>query len=105
MSPLSSVLADYVYNTLLTGRPYLLQMIEDVEIAARFARTHLKATDLAITAEGDAYTLAHDAAGVLTGVRLVPNSGGRLLSWSDVVAQKREIWPVQYVYPGGAYLR
>ena len=39
VSPLSSVLADYVYNTLLTGRPYLLQMIEDVEIAARFART------------------------------------------------------------------
>ena len=32
VSPLSSVLADYVYNTLLTGRPYLLQMIEDVEI-------------------------------------------------------------------------
>jgi hypothetical protein len=105
VSPLSSVLADYVYNTLLTGRPYLLQMIEDVEIAARFARTHLKATDLAITAEGDAYTLAHDAAGVLTGVRLVSNSSGRLLSWSEVVAQKREIWPVQYVYPGGAYLR
>ena len=31
VSPLSSVLADYVYNTLLTGRPYLLQMIEDVD--------------------------------------------------------------------------
>ncbi len=105
VSPLSSVLADYVYNTLLTGRPYLLQMIEDVEIAARFARTHLKATDLAITGEGDAYTLAHDAAGVLAGVRLVPNSAGRLFSWSDVVSQKREIWPVQYVYPSGAYLR
>ena len=105
VSPLSSVLADYVYNTLLTGRPYLLQMIEDVEIAARFARTHLKASDLSITAEGDAYTLAHDAAGVLKGMRLVPNSGGRLLSWSDVVSQKREIWPVQYMLPGGAYLR
>jgi len=105
VSPLSSVLADYVYNTLLTGRPYLLQMIEDVEIAARFARTHLRATDLAVTAEGDAYTLAHDAAGVLETVHLVPSSSGRLLSWSEVVSQKREIWPVQYVYPGGAYLR
>jgi cephalosporin-C deacetylase-like acetyl esterase len=105
VSPLSSVLADYVYNTLLTGRPYLLQMIEDVEIAARFARTHLNTTDVSITAEGDAYTLAHDAAGVLKGARLVPNSAGRLLSWSDVVSQKREIWPVQYVYPAGAYLR
>jgi hypothetical protein len=104
VSPLSSVLADYVYNTLLTGRPYLLQMIEDVEIAARFARTHLKATDLAITAEGDAYTLAHDAAGVLKGVRLVPNSGGRLLSWSDTVSRSgRSGRPA--VCPGGAYLR
>ena len=37
-SPLSGVLADYVYNSLLTGRPYLLQLIEDAEIAARFAR-------------------------------------------------------------------
>jgi acetyl xylan esterase AXE1 len=105
VSPLSSVLADYVYNTLLTGRPYLLQMIEDVEIAATFARTHLKARDLSITAEGDAFTLAHDAAGVLKGLRLLANADGRLLSWSDVVSQKREIWPVQYVYPGGAYLR
>ena len=75
------------------------------EIAARFARTHLRATDLAVTAEGDAYTLAHDAAGVLETVHLVPSSSGRLLSWSEVVSQKREIWPVQYVYPGGAYLR
>ena len=36
--PLSSVLAGYVYNSILTGRPYFLQLIEDAEIAARFAR-------------------------------------------------------------------
>ena len=71
-SPLSGVLANYVYNSLLTGRPYLLQMIEDVEIAARFARVHLNATDVSITADGDAYTLAHDAAGTVRGLRLLP---------------------------------
>ena len=38
VNPLSSVLADYVYNSLLTGRPFFLQMIEDVEIATRFAQ-------------------------------------------------------------------
>jgi len=104
-SPLSGVLADYVYNSLLTGRPYLLQMIEDAEIAARFARVHLNATDVAITAEGDAYTVAHDAAGTVRGLRLLPNPNGRMLSWSELVTRKQEIWPVQYVLPGGAYVR
>jgi hypothetical protein len=104
-SPLSGVLADYVYNSLLTGRPYLLQMIEDAEIAARFARVHLNATDVAMTAHGDAYTLAHDAAATVRGVRLLPNENGRVLSWSELVTRKQEIWPVQYVFPGGAYVR
>ena len=104
-SPLSGVLANYVYNSLLTGRPYLLQLIEDAEIAARFARVHLHATDMAITAEGDAYTLAHDAAGALRGLRLLPNANGRVLSWSALITQQQEIWPVQYVFPGGAYVR
>jgi hypothetical protein len=38
VSPVSGILADYVYNLILTGRPYFLQMIEDVEIATRFFR-------------------------------------------------------------------
>ena len=38
VSPISGVLANHVYNALLTGRPYYLQLIEDVEIATRFAR-------------------------------------------------------------------
>jgi hypothetical protein len=104
-NPLSGVLADYVYNSLLTGRPYLLQMIEDAEIAARFARVHLNATDVAMTADGDAYTLAHDAAETVRGLRLLPNGDGRVLSWSELVTRKQEIWPVQYVFPGGAYVR
>ena len=33
ISPLSSVFADYVYNSLLTGRPYFLQMMDDIKIA------------------------------------------------------------------------
>jgi hypothetical protein len=105
MNPLSGVLADYVYNSLLTGRPYMLQVIEDAEIAARFARVHLHATDMAITADGDAYTLAHDAAGVLRGLRLLPSASGRVLSWSALLMQQQETWPVQYVFPGGAYVR
>ena len=104
-SPLSGVLANYVYNSLLTGRPYLLQMIEDVEIAARFARIRLDATDTSITAAGDAYTLAHDAAGVLPGLKLLPTDDARVLSWAQLVKEKQEVWPIQYILPGGAYLR
>jgi len=104
-SPLSGVLADYVYNSLLTGRPYLLQLIEDAEIAARFARVHLNATDVAMTGDGDAYTLAHDAAATVRGLRLLPNANGRVLRWSELVTRQQEIWPVEYVYPGGAYVR
>jgi hypothetical protein len=105
VNPLSSVLADYVYNAVLTGRPYLLQMIEDTEIAARFARVHLNATTISIAAQGDSYTLAHWVANVLPGVHLVANSNDRVLDWADLVEQKQEVWPIQYVFPGGAYLR
>ena len=104
-SPLSSVLANYVYNSLLTGRPYLLQMIEDVEIAARFARVHLDATDISMTATGDAFTLAHHAADVLPGLRLLPGDNVQVLSWAQLVKEKQEVWPIQYTLPGGAYLR
>jgi hypothetical protein len=104
-STLSGVLANYVYNSLLTGRPYLLQMIEDVEIAARFARLRLNATDISITATGDAYTLAHDAADVLPGLRLLPDDNGHVLSWAQLVKETQEVWPIQYILPGGAYLR
>ena len=105
VNPLSSVLADYVYNSVLTGRPYLLQMIEDTEIAARFARAHLNAATISIAAEGDSYTLAHWAADVLPGVRLVANGDNRVLDWADLVEHKQEVWPIQYVFPGGAYFR
>ena len=49
-SPLSGVLANYVYNAQLLGRPYLLELIEDVEIAVRFARARLGAREVTIDA-------------------------------------------------------
>jgi hypothetical protein len=88
----------------LTGRPYVLQRIEDVEIAARFARQRLGAAELSVGGAGDAYTLAHDAAAVLPGLRLL-TSDARPLSWAALVEQKQERWPIQYLLPGGAYIR
>ena len=60
---------------------------------------HLHATDMAITAEGDAHTLAHDAAGALRGLRPLPNANGRVLSWSALITQQQEIGPFSMCFP------
>jgi hypothetical protein len=89
---------------MLTGRPYLLQLIEDVEIADRFARIHLGATDVSIAGSGTAFTLARRASEVLPGLRLVGADSQKALSWSEIVETRQEIWPIEYLYPGGAHL-
>lgn len=104
-SPISGVLADYSYNAILTGRPYFLQMIEDVEIASRFAVARLSAGDqLAIAGLGDAFTLASAAAETLPNIRLDEGSRPATIKWSELVEQKRESWPIEVLLPGGAYI-
>jgi hypothetical protein len=105
MSPLSGVLADYVYNSILTGRPYFLQMIEDVEIATRFVRANSpSAVRFEITGKADAYTVANAASETLSDVKLISDPGAKALNWSELVEQKRELWPIQELLPGGAYI-
>ena len=104
VNAISGVLANHVYNSLLIGRPYFLQMIEDSEIASRFAREKLGAKEVSITAPGDAYTLASAVAETLPGIELLPRTDAKVLKWSEIVEQKREIWPIQYLLPSGAYI-
>jgi len=104
VNAISGVLANHVYNSLLTGRPYFLQMIEDSEIASRFAREKLGAKEVSITAPGDAYTLASAIAETLPGIELLPRTDAKVLKWSEILEQKREIWPIQYLLPSGAYI-
>lgn len=104
VDPLTSVLADYVYNGVLTGRPYFLQMIEDVEIATRFVRANLGESDFAVTGPDHAYTLASAVSGVLAGVKLIPQPNSAPLKWSELVDQKRELWPIEDLLPNGAYV-
>ena len=104
VNSISGVLANHVYNSLLTGRPYFLQMIEDAEIASRFAREKLDAKVEAVTAPGVGYTLAGAIAQTLPGVKLLPRSDAQALKWSEIVEQKRENWPIQYLLPSGAYI-
>ena len=103
--PLAGVLANHVYNAQLLGRPYLLELLEDVEIAARFARERLGARSLAIEGPGEARLLAEAAAAALPDLTLVPASGVPAFSWRDAVESGRESWPIHYLVPGGASLR
>jgi len=104
-NPLSSVLADYVYNSLLTGRPYFLQMIEDAEIAVRFSREKLHAGSFSIVSDPDSALLGSAISSTLSGVNPDPHRAGDIMKWSEVVLQRRELWPIQYLLPGGAYIR
>jgi len=104
VNPLSSVLADYVYNSLLTGRPYFLQMIEDAEIAVRFSRLKLHAGDFSLASDEEGFTLANAIAETLPAVKQIPQPGAQIIKWSDLVIQRREQWPIQYLLPGGAYI-
>jgi len=104
-NPLSSVLADYVYNSLLTGRPYFLQMIEDAEIAVRFSREKLHAGSISIVTDPDSALLGSAIASTLPGLNSDPHPAGNIMKWSEVVLERRELWPIQYLVPGGAYIQ
>jgi hypothetical protein len=104
VNPVSGVLADYVYNSLLTGRPYFLQMIEDAEIAERFAHAKLRATEVSVSSDSESYGLASAITEALPEVKLLPQTGGELIKWSALVEQKQELWPIQFLLPGGAYI-
>src|SRR6266550_3036741 len=104
VNSISGVLANHVYNSLLTGRPYFLQMIEDAGIAGRFAREKLGAKGVAVTAPDGGYTLASAIAETLPGMELLPQPDAKILKWSEIVEQKQEIWPIQYLLPSGAYI-
>jgi len=101
---ISGVLANYVYNALLIGRPYFFQLIDDSQIAAQFSKVKLGRMPAAITAKGNSYTLAGSIAEIFPEIKLVPNSSAKLLKWSELVEGKQESWPIQYLFPGGAYV-
>jgi len=105
VSPVSGVLADYVYNSILTGRPYFLQMIEDIEIATRFfrAQVNLRA-EIAVVGAGGSFTLARAISETLPNIKLLSEPDGYDISWSELVNHKTELWPIEYLLPSGAYI-
>jgi cephalosporin-C deacetylase-like acetyl esterase len=100
--PLTSALANGIYNAQLLGRPYVLEMVEDVEIVARFARERLGARTLLVSGRGEARPVAALAADLLG---LEPLHGRELDWWARTLEEGREVWPIQLLLPGGALLR
>jgi hypothetical protein len=76
-------------------------MIEDIEIASRFTESHLKPSKIFVAVEGEASALAAAASEIVPGVA-AQSSDSPKFPWSEIVNEKKEIWPIQYLLPGGA---
>jgi hypothetical protein len=110
VSPLSSVLAGYVYNSLLLGRPYFLQMMDDLKIAELFIRNRntqprLLRQPLTISASGDAYILESQFKRIDRGVTILPTTSKSSMDWSAMVTRGQEQWPIAFLMPSGALIR
>jgi len=106
VSPLSSVLADYVYDSLLTGRPYFLQLMDDLKIAELFIRGRSTRSDapLTIAATNDAYGLATRFSEIDPAIRLLADDNATSVDWSALVTRGQEEWPIAYLLPFGAFI-
>jgi hypothetical protein len=79
-------------------------MIEDAEIAIRFSHLRLHAVLFSVASDEEGLTLANAIAETLPAVEQTPHPGAPIMKWSDLLIQKREQWPIQYLLPGGAYI-
>jgi hypothetical protein len=107
VNPLDSVLADYVYNSLLTGRPYFLQMMDDLKIVQLFIRSlnsRSPREPLTLAATGEAYSLAIGFKEVDPEVSILQQEFSPALNWSALVAQGKEQWPIAFLMPSGALI-
>ena len=104
VNPLSSVLADYVYNSLLTGRPYFLQMMDDLKIAELFigSKSARSGLPVMIAAANDAYGLAIRFTEIDPKIRVLPNHNASPVDWPALVEKSQEEWPIAYLLPFGA---
>jgi hypothetical protein len=105
MNPVSGVLANHIYNSLLSGRPYFYQMIDDAKIAKRFAEEKLGVKITEVVAPGEAFTVAAAIAEVAPGIKLQRASDSLFVQWQELVEKKRETWPIWFLVPGGAYIQ
>ncbi|WP_263352469.1 alpha/beta hydrolase family protein [Acidicapsa acidisoli] len=108
VNPLASVLADYVYNSLLTGRPYFFEMMDDLKIAELFVRSrnsHSNREPVTLAATGEARSLATLFKEIDPQVTILPSDARSDLIWSKLVAEGQEQWPIAFLMPYGATVK
>lgn len=107
MNPLSSVLGGYVYNSLLTGRPYFLQLMDDLQIAARFIRSRHSNSQVRLTLAGvgQASSLATSFQQINPSYRVLPGTRSPAPDWAWLVAKSQEDWPIAFLLPSGGLLQ
>ena len=101
LSKLDFVVVSHRHGDHMGGLSYVPSVNPKVSIAGRFAAQKLHADVVAVTAAGHAYTLASAVAEALPGMSLLPEPNSNALKWSEIVEQKTESWPIQYLLPGG----
>jgi hypothetical protein len=57
-----------------------------------------------LTGRGSGYAVASSASEVLPAIKLLSQPDAQVMKWSEFVDQKRELWPIQFLLPGGAYI-
>jgi alpha/beta superfamily hydrolase len=83
----------------------LLQVIEDAEIALRFVHAIApRSTGIFVSGSATGANIASLIAETLPDVKLLPDAGNEPFRWSQIVEQKTEMWPIQFLLPGGAYI-
>ena len=74
-------------------------------VAKRFAEERLELRVAGVAAPGQAFTVAAAIAETTPGVKLVRESDSVQLQWRELVEKKEEAWPIEFLMPGGAYIR
>jgi len=72
-------------------------VFEDIDVADLSPRAELAVT-------GTNSTLANAISETLPNFKLLPSPDSQVMSWSEVVNQKTELWPTEYLMPDGAYI-
>ncbi|HXM14673.1 MAG TPA: hypothetical protein VN933_05485 [Candidatus Eremiobacteraceae bacterium] len=105
MNPVSSVLANHVYNSLISGRPYFYQMIDDARTAKRFAEQNLGMRISRVTGPGEAFTIAAAVSEVTPGTKLQRDTDSVMVQWDELVEKQQESWPIWFLVPGDVYIQ
>lgn len=101
--PLSSVMGNYIYNGILTGRPYLVDAVETIAVVHAFARQRLGVSDVRVLGPGVSAALA-EAATVLPDLTVERVPGAEVFDPRRTVVEGIEMWPIEYLLPGAAYM-